>query len=1646
MNPVNRLLNPVFLFTLTLLFFTIPEARSNDPCNAFCYDFSCNANNCSVSQSCAPGTDWVPCGMAANTSPSVDIDAAGTTSFALEFPGGSCGSGLLPPPNDYVAWFTFVIQGSSFEWQIVEGPDDVYYEFYYSNLEEDDPDACTDITYHSCGDDFSSWELIGSPRPDRPTRMYVAIYTKNPDSDVSVVLKFRKACGEACTNSDIAVSASGATCIMGGSTPLSASASGGGGGPYTYLWSPNDGTIDDINSATPNVSPTQTTTYYVIATGADNCPAQDSVIVQVGNCCTGPPVISCPADYVGCPGDSTDPANTGTATATYPPGCWPPTITFSDNVMSIGPCAGEKVIKRTWRAEDPDWPAGRFDECIQMITLQAGAPMITSCPAGTTVTCASDILVSQGDINYTTSCGLGATVSIIGPMVAGPDDCPNTTYTYTYKVTDDCNRIATCDRIFTIANSGPTISCPADMTVGCPSEISVDPANATASTSCLLGYNVMISGPVITGPGGCSGGNYAYTYTVTDNCGRTASCVQNFAITNDTAPVPDAPPADVTIDCDDPIPSGVDLSATDDCDGIITVSPTETNIPGNCPNEYTIKRTWTFTDGCGNSSSTFQQIFVEDNDAPVIGSSPSDVYLDCDDPIPGASDLSAMDNCDGTITISPTETNIPGNCPNEYTIKRTWTFTDGCGNSSSTFQQIFVEDNDAPVIGSSPADIYLDCDDPIPSAGNLSAVDNCAGTITVSPTETTIAGSCPQEYTIKRTWTFTDDCGNSSSTFQKIFIEDNEAPVFTSVPADKDVCGSPPPFGTPSTMDNCGSVSLTHMDQTIWDDCINGEKKIRTWTATDDCGNSSTASQMIIFNHDAIAPEFWDCPGDIIVDADPDCTKKVYWTPPIATDNCGTPSITSSHDPGDSFSPGMTVVTYTATDNCGNTAVCTFKVTVNGDAIQIICPDDIYADCDNYYGKYISWNLPTATGGCGNTCSGYPGYISGFVYMGEWNGHYYYCSTFAATWTSAKAYAESAGGYLAVINDAQENQFLANLVQASAAYIGMSDAAFEGNYEWVNGDPVTYTNWYPGQPNNYNGAQDYVELLNNGYWNDQYAKAKREFIMEIPCSNIRQISGPPRGGLFPPGKTKVCYEATDGQGNTDVCCFFVNVNGLSIDCPDDKVVNCYAGYNGAYVSWKAPDLHYCGSSCVGYTYLPNYLYMGEYDGHHYYCSNFPATWAEAKMHAENNGGTLAILNTLGENNYLASQLASTAWIGLTDENVEGQWEWINGDPLSFTNWYPGQPNNYNGAQDYGELINTGHWNDQYAKEKREFIIEMPCTRIRQIVGPPPGSWFDIGTHTIKYVGFDGSGATDTCSFTVTVNCYNDPNYCGAGGNNSYYTWIQRIRLGDIDNNSGNNGGYGNFSNMMQDVYLGQSYPVAFYPGYTSTYTMYWKIWIDWNQDGDFYDQGEAPGGMAGAYTLYGQLTIPYYAKPGKTRVRIGMSYGGYPPGPCSTFNYGEVEDYSIFIHDPYLKENDENEMAMERPVWDAENLDEMMASLAEAAPDREAELIFLYEEAGQPISGPQLPDQTNHKMAIAVFPNPANQVLQVNMSAILHENGRLMLFNSLGQVLYEQRFDEVDAASHSIDLTQLEGGVYFLQWRSDAGTSTSTHSFVIQRD
>jgi hypothetical protein len=140
-------------------------------------------------------------------------------------------------------------------------------------------------------------------------------------------------------------------------------------------------------------------------------------------------------------------------------------------------------------------------------------------------------------------------------------------------------------------------------------------------------------------------------------------------------------------------------------------------------------------------------------------------------------------------------------------------------------------------------------------------------------------------------------------------------------------------------------------------------------------------------------------------------------------------------------------------------------------------------------------------------------------------------------------------------------------------------------------------------------------------------------------------------------------------------------------------------------------------------------------------------------------------------------------------------------------------------------------------------------------------------------------------------------YCDLKGGNVNDEYIQNVTLGTINNNSGTVNGYEDFTNLSTSLNKGTSYTLTITPKWTGTkYNEGYAVWIDYNQDSDFNDSGEQVWTKTPSKTspVNASFVIPTTSKLGKTRMRVAMSYNAVPTS-CGTFDYGEVEDYSVII-------------------------------------------------------------------------------------------------------------------------------------------------------
>jgi len=258
-----------------------------------------------------------------------------------------------------------------------------------------------------------------------------------------------------------------------------------------------------------------------------------------------------------------------------------------------------------------------------------------------------------------------------------------------------------------------------------------------------------------------------------------------------------------------------------------------------------------------------QTITAVDNTNPTA-SNPAPINVQCiaDVPVPDITVVTdEADNCDATPTVafvSDANNGGAGCTASPYIVTRTYSVTDDCGNSINVTQTITAVDNTNPT-ASNPAPINVQCiaDVPVPDITVVTdEADNCDATPTVafvSDANNGGAGCTASPYIVTRTYSVTDDCGNSINVTQTIMAIDNTnptasdpapvniqciadvpAPDITVVNDEADNCDATPTVAFVSDANN-GGAGCTASPYIV----------TRTYSVTDDCGNSINVTQTI---------------------------------------------------------------------------------------------------------------------------------------------------------------------------------------------------------------------------------------------------------------------------------------------------------------------------------------------------------------------------------------------------------------------------------------------------------------------------------------------------------------------------------------------------------------------------------------------------------------------------------------------------------------------------------------------------------------------------------------------------------------------------------------------------------------------------------
>lgn len=606
-------------------------------------------------------------------------------------------------------------------------------------------------------------------------------------------------------------------------------------------------------------------------------------------------------------------------------------ISFDETIIDVSACG--YTIVRTWIAADDCENETVVTQSINVVDTTA--PVLEGVPANITVAC--DNIPAPAVVAASDNC---SGVELIFNETIG-EGCPYT-ITRTWTATDECGNTEVATQVITVIDEElpVLIGIPADITVECDEVI--PSSTVLATDNCT--ENIQVTMDEVVETADC-GATITRTWTAVDNCGNTASASQTITVVDTTAPEFDGQDAELTLECN-VMPSIIAPVASDNCDMDVAVVFGFERIDGECENEYTEIYTWTATDDCGNSAVRTYTFNFIDTTAPEFTTSLSNLVAECDN-VPAAVEVNAIDNCDDNVSVTMVETATEG-C--NYTITRVYTAIDNCGNVNTLTQTIEVVDTTSPELSGTDEEITLECNI-MPSIVAPTAMDNCDANVDVVMTSEIIEGACENSFTEVYTWTATDDCGNTATRTLTIHFVDTTAPTL-EVPADLTLeCTEQLPSVMVTADDNCDSEPTIEMtSSTEFFEC--GYAITRTWTATDNCGNSTSASQTVTFV-DTQAPEVVSAPENIEVE----CTDEIPFVAPVFADACDENLSISFNEAEINVNDCSYTIerVWVAVDACGNETTVTQEILVADFTAPVIVGEiDVIGYCDQTYQALVT--------------------------------------------------------------------------------------------------------------------------------------------------------------------------------------------------------------------------------------------------------------------------------------------------------------------------------------------------------------------------------------------------------------------------------------------------------------------------------------------------------------------------------------------------------------------------------------------------------------------------------------------------------------------------------------------------------------------
>jgi hypothetical protein len=419
----------------------------------------------------------------------------------------------------------------------------------------------------------------------------------------------------------------------------------------------------------------------------------------------------------------------------------------------------------TWTATDP---SGNTDTMTQRITvIDNELPVCHLASSALSFKAAAGqcgVSLNLDGPTATDNCGI-ASITSNAPAVF-----PVGTTIVTWTVTDLGGYEVRLKQSVTIVDSeAPSMQVPASISMNTSRGASTSTINLAAPSAT---DNCGIASISNDAPAAFPVGTTVVTWTATDLSGNKTTATQLVTVNDTEAPVFTAPPADITVSCEN-VPPASTPAVTDNADPAPVVSLVQTSTQGSNVSQasrynYVITRNWTATDNAGNTSAYTQKITVVDKTAPVINAPDFTVPTDpgvCSAVVRYA--VSASDNSGGAVTLSYSKPN--GSKLSTGSTAITVTAKDVSGNIATKTFVVTVADKEAPAI-KPPANISVTVSSGSTGTSSINlgkpaTSDNCG--------VKSVANDAPSFYPVgitTVTWTATDLSGNISKAVQYVTV------------------------------------------------------------------------------------------------------------------------------------------------------------------------------------------------------------------------------------------------------------------------------------------------------------------------------------------------------------------------------------------------------------------------------------------------------------------------------------------------------------------------------------------------------------------------------------------------------------------------------------------------------------------------------------------------------------------------------------------------------------------------------------------------------------------------------------------------------------------------------------------------------------